>query len=773
MPEIRSATTYKSTPFPFPSDEIPTSKKNETWAKEWCEAIYSEYMRDQTGILYSTKYYMQELRDYGNGRQDRDKYKELIYQWEKGDVSKKGFVNLDFEIFSVIPKFRRIVVSMIDNIKHKPIAHAIDEKAVREKDRMKFRKWVEKEHGEELNKLRKMLGVKPQNQGYIPDSIEELELLSSVGGFKLWTEDSITKGLNYTFYTSKWPEIRRKLIEDLFDIGVCGSRDYVDQDTLEVKTRYLDPIYSIVSYSRSNEFENAVYAGELKPVSAIQLRERGISETELNSLAQSVNGKYGNPYIENWDNYNDVNSDGSYRYDNFRFWELDAEWFSLNSKYQTTRKNQYGVEMTYDEKYGTVHNSDKRKTSVTKVKVVYTCKWLVGTDVVYDFGLARDIPRPDKKEAKLSFHFYKMHGKSFGELCKSPADQIQLLYLKIQNIIAMTAPPGLAVEWQALSNMSLGGKKMEPLELLKIYRQTGDVIYKATTHRGQITSTPGKPPINELSGGDLTQMMQFVKLMEWHINNIRELTGVNRIADASNPNPEDSVGGSQLAVTATNNALYPVYVGIRDIEEFTSRNCSLRLKELLAHSEKAREVYEPIIGKKSVELLKSTNDMSDAKLGIKIEVLPTREKVEKLRGAAIAAMKPGKAGVPILGYGDLLFIERMLDNGNLIPAEAYMTMKEAKAEQRADQRSKEMMLIDGANSQKKDAAKHAQEVEQKQLESQLKIQEDTAETENKMKLDDHQTNNKIRLEAKKSEFKTQETVVEKSVENEFAGQESA
>jgi hypothetical protein len=113
----------------------------------------------------------------------------------------------------------------------------------------------------------------------------------------------------------------------------------------------------------------------------------------------------------------------------------------------------------------------------------------------------------------------------------------------MQNALAMSANSGVAVEYTSLMNMKLGGEKMEPLEILSIRRDTGDLIYKMTTHMGKQNIPGGMRPIQELTGGIGPQLQEFITLFDLNLNFIRQLTGINEIADATTPDPNQSVGG--------------------------------------------------------------------------------------------------------------------------------------------------------------------------------------------------------------------------------------
>ena len=419
---------------------------------------------------------------------------------------------------------------------------------------------------------------------------------------------------------------------------------------------------------------------------------------------------------------------------------MDAEWFSVNSKYYSKRTNERGDTHTYEEKWGKNVNNKKKTTDIKNFKVVYRCKWIVGTDRVYDYGLQYDVPRPGKKEVELSFSFYQLPGRSLVSLMVQNLDSLQLTWLKLQNALAMSANAGIAVEYTAISNMKLGGNKLEPLELLTIRRDTGDLIYKSTTHRGVMNVPAGFRPIQELTGGMGPQLEELIKTIDLNINLIRSLTGINQISDASTPNPEQSVGGSELAVAATNNALRPIYSGYIRLKEFTARKCALRLQLLVKHDKKAYEGYIPVVGRVGVKTLSIGADAVDANYFIKIEARPTETQKQEIRKAAIDAMQPSRDGHAAIEYPDYLLINRSLDDGNLKFAEGYLSWKSTQSKKESIAKEEKMMKMNGENAQKQAQAKGEQDrmkVEQ-ETQSKIKVEQAKADLEDRNSEREHE-----------------------------------
>ena len=697
---VKTTSSYQKGTYPFPKDEIDPKRKDAGWGKKICEAIYATWVTDRTGIPYSQIEELHELRRYGGGYQDIAKYQRILLgESDDGSAELEGYLNVNWDIFSVMPKFKHVIRGIFEEQEHSIVATAVDPNSTNDKKKIVLQKWFKARYKDMINRTRQMNGAEPLDE-WLPESAQELELYQTMGGLRLSKEMEIEQALNYSFYISDWPEIKRKMIDDFTDINCAGVKDYTDPYTKKAKMRYVDPINLIIQYSRHWDHRNSEYAGEVIRESISNIRKNTeIPEDELRQLAQFYNGRSGNANISSW-GLDDLRvTEGVWKYDDFQIEVMDAEWFSVNSKFRTTRKNERGEEWTYDDEWGKYQDKSNRKTEVSKYKTVYRCKWIIGSDWVYDFGIQYDIPRPGKKEVELSYKFYKLPGRSIVSVAVPNLDQMQLTWLKLQNALAMSSNAGIAVEYTSLQNMKLGGEKMEPLDILSLRRDTGDLFYKLTTHTGRMNVPGGFRPIQELQGGIGNQLNEFVTLFELNMNFIRDLTGINQIADASNPDPNQSVGGSEIAVAATSKALKPIYSGYIRLKELSARSCAIRIQNIVRNDPEAYNVYVPVVGIAGVKLLQFDAENIDADYHIKIQARPTEQRKATILQAAMQAMQPDREGYVGIEYPEFLMVERFLEDGNLKYAEYFLAYRAKKNKDRQVQLQRENMQLDAKNAQ--------------------------------------------------------------------------
>lgn len=756
-----SVVPYQSGNYPFPRHDVPVGQKLEEWHKKFCEAMFASWISGNTGLPYSKNERFEHLRAIGNGTQSIEQYQDTILgpeDTEHKTGAREGYSNIVWKIFSVAPKFKYVVMGIMESQEHSIVANAIDKLSVNEKDTIKWDTWFESVYKKELSGIRKSIGMKESSGGYLPETKEELELFQNMGGMKLKKEVSIVKGIDYGFYISDWKQLKRKLIEDFIDINIAATKDYIDQYTKKVKARYVNPSTLMIQYSRRDDFKGSEWGGELIQVSITDLRKNtDLTEDELRDIAQKYNNVGGNPDFTSWGDAMDTES-GGYSYDGFFVDVADCEFKTVNDKYITTRKDANGNSITREENATDLYkakryygkDTDKRKTKKNTIKTVQRAKWIVGTEHVYDWGLQFDVPRPGKKEVELSFHVYKLPGRSIMDLTETNHDQIALTSFKLQNAIAMSSNAGLAVEYTSLQNMKLGGNKMEPLEILKIRRETGDLVYRATTHRGQVFSSHAGKPVQELEGGIGKQLTEFITIFQMNLEFIRDVTGINQVADASTPDPEQSVFGSKLAIAGTNNALKNIYSGYIYLKEKTAKNMALRLQIAVRHSKEVYAGYYPVLGKSNLEVLSIGTEILDADFYIKIEARPTDKQKEDIRAAAVEAMKPtGKSGESDLDWGDFLLITDILDNGDIKFAQALFIHKQSKNKREQLQLQRENMSLDTKNAQETLRVKGEEERKKEKFKTDELIRLDAAKTDNLLKIAEEEHRYKMQEIGKK------------------------
>jgi hypothetical protein len=326
-------------------------------------------------------------------------------------------------------------------------------------------------------------------------------------------------------------------------------------------------------------------------------------------------------------------------------------------------------------------------------------------------------------------------------------DNLNLAWLRFQNGIAKSAPPGVAVDISALKNVTDGKNKLKPLDVLQIRRETGDLLFSATTHHNQVISPNAGRPIFDLPGGAGNYLREQMDIIRFNISMIRDITGINEMMDATAPPPNTLVGTAEIAEQGTNNTLHTLYTAYKSIYEGTASNLSYRIQNIIRH--KDYKPYENVIGSSLLQIFKQGSPIAAASFGIKITLKPQEKDKQELLAQAGLAFQQG-----ILKFSDIMFLQQEVKNGSIKYARMYIMWKEgkymeeeqAKIQANTEQQSQAIMKQqENAKTGRMEEAKHLStlNIEEIQARSEIDTVEYAEKNRYKKEEDDNKSKNKV------------------------------
>ena len=715
-----------------PSDDInpKTKREDKQWHSNWAKFIWNYGQKNDDSPATNRSHYA-TLRSYGAGKQDTNKYKMKFptgsetdtgpspaSEYDTGESKKgerKGVLNINWDIVSVFPKFRRILLGKFSTLDHAITAFALDRQSGDERENEKWELFAKKKNNGFMKEVYKMRGLDYQQPSYLPDDVQELELFESMGGFKLKHEQAMELMIQHTFDVSDWDKnIKDLIFGDLIDLNIAAVMEDFDTEAGKVKQTWADVARLIYPGSFYNNGKKAPFWGYEEYYTIVQLRQKGFSEKQLASFANDNSNSLGNStYQSSWYNENSV-AGSRCPYNDFNIRVLRCEMRSTDTFYDTKHTNKYGKVKYYPDEYGKKRDTESKKTRVTHVNNVYQVKWIVGSEECFEYGIKNGQPRVDK-EVEMSCHVIKLSGQSMVENCMTHLDELQMDFLQLQNAKANARSSGIAINFDSISNIKMGGKVMHALSILEIYRTTGDLIFKATPMGlSGMGNNLGKP-MQELTGGIGPLLMELMQDVEFRLKMIREATGVNVVADASDPDPNLSVGGSEMALSATNNAIRPLYKAYVTLKEKVARSACLRTQLLLKYNPQAYEAYYPVLGRANLQVLAIGQKAQEASYTTKVEAIPTEQEKMDLKNYIAEAMRTGKNGVASLRPSHGLLLNEMLSSSiPLKKIRVMLSFLENKDRQIQDMKEKENYQVQAQLKQESDAnaAKLAQQTKQ-------------------------------------------------------------
>jgi hypothetical protein len=667
--------------YPFPEHSIdPKIKIEKDWCIRFAKAIYSRYVSDRAGVLYSDLEKFSDLRAYGHGNQSIDKYETYFgSKKQEGEKASKSFININKDIFSPAPKFKGYLRQRYKDLTAKPKVKSVDKLASLEKKDKEAQSMFFMNEGPWVEAVESKIGKTLDRPEFIPSSAEELEAFKQTVGFKSKAEIAYTFAITYTELISRFPDIADKMIDDISDLNICCAKNYVSKEDGKVYVKYIDPARAIGFYSLNDNFTKSPAFGHFEDYTLQSvLQETNLNEEEIKEICMQYSGYQGNANF-NLGGIQDIQYDnGKWGVDDTRVLVLECEFLSVDSKYivkHTTKNNSIRY---YDDEYGKVRDTQSKKTLVNPVQRWYKCKWLVGTEHIWDYGLATDVPRPNKARPRSSYQMLKIPGKSFMESIIVPLDQIQLAHIKMENALAKAAPNGLAIEYGSLENIDLGDGSLKPIELLRLRNIQGNLIYKATTHRGHFSGTAAKP-VMELQGGAGSMLQEAIQMMELNFNLIAEITGIDRHSIGVLPSGETSATASATAASGTGLIIMNMAQALNRVREEIALSVVHQIALRVRHSKEIYNIYHPALGTANLEILKLSAEMTPDEMGIEMKVVPNDVDKKDIHEAALASLRQKESGAPGIEYPDYLFIKEQINEGNIAYARAFLEMKQNKA----------------------------------------------------------------------------------------------
>lgn len=620
--------------YPYPDFSVPPDQKDKNWCMTYAKAAWADFCYAYPkGVFANNGGDYEKFRMYALGKQPVSPYKKWLGVEQQTDNT---WLSIDWSIRSIVSQYRDKAISRLMKEDYGIVCTPIDMLAKSESDsyynkmkaKMAVRELMIKQQPELAD--HPMLSIAKGE----PVDMDELEMRMQQGEQFNRSKDA-EMAIDLGFYENNYKQVRKAWHEDLFDYGVAGYCESLGDDN-KAKFRRVNPECVVVSYCKDSTFKDAVHAGEVKPVSLVDLAlvkdEEGnpvFSEKELTEFAGSIAGKFGNPMMLG------RGAGFLYKpYDKFKCNVLEIYFFTYNDQVYYETQDDYGnsdFRKIMDTKRGKTSAKYKRK----RIQYVYKCSWVVGTDKCYDWGMCYDQKRSTdtKKKAMTSlpykfcaYNFYEMRCQGFMERLIPYLDDYQLTMLKIQNFKNRAVPSGWWIDLDGLERVALnkGGKNMTPKELLEMFFQTGLLVGRSTDPTGQPQNQNWKPII-PIENSVMAELVGFFQDLQNTVIAIEKMTGYNDVT-SGNPNPKTLVPGYEIANQATQDALYPMAYAEEYLTLSLSEDVLCRMKQGIAKGAVTGYApYSSALGTNTLRFIELDESMSLRDYGIVLQKRTTEQ----------------------------------------------------------------------------------------------------------------------------------------------------
>lgn len=700
----------------YPLEDIDPAKKDIAWGMKYLKAAWYDfsYTVPRT-CFYNAADKYEELRLYANGKQPIQKYKKLMGVDEQTNLT---YLNLDWTPRPFIIQKRDVAISKILQQGHQIVCTPIDPTAKAELDRfyaeakakIAMRQILQQQNPELAQ--HPMLAQNPQD----PEDWEEMQMRIDFGEQFNRAKDA-EEAIQLGLYDNDEAQFDRKVAEDLFDCGVAGYREWLGDDN-KPRFRNIDTEAVIINFCKWADFRDLKHAGEVIDILLVDLAVMTDPKTgnalftndQINDMAQYVAGKWSNPSLVG-------RSTNYFRgYDKFKVKVLDMEFYSYNQYNWQSNEDSRG-----NTRFSKTRYKDKNANISKRIKVVYCCKWIVGTEYAYDFYLKEDMKRavdPKKKaDTQLSFrfiatNFYEMRATGMMERLMPIIDDYQLTIYKIQNLKNRIVPNGWWIDLDSLENVALnkGGENMKPLDLLQMFLETGVMVGRS---QGIMGDNVNYKPIIPIQNSIATEIMALYNDLQISMNQIQSMIGLNDVTDASTPNPKMLNGVASMMDQGTNNSLFPMMEAKKWLKQKLANDVLIRIQQGLRKGGVAG--YAPALNTNTLKFIQVSDALCLRDYGIVLEEKTTEDQKQLLMQQMQFDIQNG-----FLDTSDVIYIMNVY---NIKQAQMILAYRAKRNKQAMDQQKMAMnaQTIQGQQQSAQQTAMMAQQLAQ--MQHQFKLEE--------------------------------------------------
>ena len=714
--------TIKINPIGFP-DQFASDREKETYeyGLQIGQSIQYEWFRKDNS---NSRFYNQwgdfhRLRLYARGEQSVAKYKNEMAV--DGDLS---HLNLDWTPVPIIPKFVDVVVNGMNDRLFKVKAYAQDSISLQKKSKYQDMVQADMLSKDILTDIKNNLGVDAfdTNPDELPENDEELALYMELK-YKPAIEIAEEEAINTILDQNNYNETRKRVDYDITTLGI-GVVKHMFLPGDGVRVEYVDPANIVHSYTEDPNFKDCFYWGEIKTVPITELVK--IDTTLTNEQLEEIS-----KYSQAWYNY----YSSSQFYSNSLFNNDTATLLYFN--YKTTKRIVYkkknlengnfkiiDKEDTFNPPQEMMDEGNFEKVEKT-IDVWYDGVMVMGTNIMLKWELSRNMVRPKSASQHAMPNYIavapRMYKGAIESLVKRMipfADLIQVVHLKLQQVISKVVPDGVFIDADGINEVDLGnGGAYSPEDALRLYFQTGSVIGRSYTGDGEFNNA--RVPIQELnSNSGQAKISSLVGSYNHYLGMIRDVTGLNEARDGSMPDPNSLVGVQKLAALNSNTATRHILESSLYITKTLSEAISCRVADILEYSD-FKEEFILQIGKYNVSILEDIKELHIYDFGIFIEVTPDEEEKAQL-----------EANIQMALSRDSIYLEDAIDIReirNLKLANQYLKLQRKKKEDTIQKNQQAQQEMQGKIQQQSQQAAAQSALQAIQAETQSKMQIKQAE----------------------------------------------
>ena len=599
------------------------SKKDYAYGKNVAQSIYSTIYGNQTYFWLRNNRFRKN-RQIANGKIDMSVFMDRLEM-----NSKANFVNINWKSIIIGNTIvARLVGSWMSRNEKVTVTATDGASAMLKKNAADEAEFIY-QNKEILAQLQQESGIPiiPQDQ-FIAEDKDELDRWISEFNH-LPEEIQYSIGCNNVLEANGWNDVlKQRLLHDSAEVGLVCTYTFMDEEG-EVHVQWIRPENAIYSYSDFPDFRDTTYRGHILSMKVSEIRARysvaagGIlTEEDIFRLAESSKEYQLTDKIK-W--MQDWNVAWLRPYDE---WNIDLVQFEIRTLdsdgYTVTKTKKNGSTII---RKGKPEKIDENQEYIEEKKWnIYEGVYCPVTQKMIKWGIKKNMIRPqDPKElgnAEFSYSFYMydpydMRNVAVPEKIEEPIEQMILARLKIQQMVAKMVPAGASIDVDALQELDLGlGDSVKPLEVQKIWEQTGKLYYRGRDAEGNRIPVP----ITELANtGFAPQLQALIQLYQFHYQVLKDELGEDPNLMNQAAQPRVAASNIEASRALANNAteyMYDAYIYV--MEETCKKIACLLNKSVTYGAKKYRDILKQ-------------EDVKDRNFVATVKMMPQAQEIANLQ----------------------------------------------------------------------------------------------------------------------------------------------
>jgi hypothetical protein len=585
----------------FPPDNIPNSLKDKAWLLKWGSAINSYHVQSWNMSNFPRSLHS-ELVSYRNGVQDQNRYKRTVNKLANNN--QKTVPGTSWRNLKIMEGYLKAVNGKLNRMELEPRVKQIDAFANEYRELFDANIRAAMTLRENQLEYQQILEKVQMTTDELPLTDDERQLILMFNP-RIREEMELEVAIGGVLETNKMDIIRKQVRLDWLTLGIGGYR--IDNINGRRKIRRLDPLCSGTSICTTEDFSDIRFAYEIiaRTPDEIRMMAQGqITEEDYQKILNvagttnpvaTINGGF---YpIQGQQPYNVTGQ----KYANIVDFEIISVC-DLDVDMKLTGNGFLAVDIPLNGRNPTVERPD-RQVVKSKIQRIYTGKYVIGTNVIFDAGekyqevrppvpgqmaekdtplgkieytdemYEKDLLLTDPARSLMGFKWYQpglAYGASISlaQAMLPHIDNLQITWNNITNSLSTWVGRGISIDLDSIVNLELGGKKIGEAELISLLLEKNISLYRSSAMSKLHNARAGQGALDFKDDPIDVKTQSLVNLFTQQLNILRQISGLNSLDVAGAPNSEIGLGVSELAAEGTDNMIEDIRFA--DIKTFES-----------------------------------------------------------------------------------------------------------------------------------------------------------------------------------------------------------